>query len=656
MKYLINGTGTEEGLYPLTCEMPAGLLSVEKNGGPGKKTILDCFIEDMEENEQTEGYLVVSCEQYVGAYKAWREKQLFKDKIQVVLSEENRDHASLIKEFIQDQEADWLVVPHNAAFSMQYIIEEWRHQEAVESCVVCCGNEVSSYELPIFLLKKGQFREEMKKLFIYRPEKLIKSLPEYERLLDEMGVPLQHREFSIQVYTQERYGDYYISNIHMENTILCEGVALAYIRLHNGSSNCLTPEHARIGYHLWLEQTYEDSFQVDKILMPQTEPIPLPVEIQAGELKELPVWVEAPATYGKYYLQFDLEIDGVWQAGGSNRFCFPCVSFTGEAVAPYPGAVLAGMKKVYLTGLPESANAGEQLEAEALRSFVKRVLPEYYLMEYPISRLEGFWSSYSRLLNKKEDRMLFYTNGILGAPECMEEEHFRRRTASFATRPEFLVPFVIPPQHMAFPEGEEGRKQIGHSAAAYKGTNYFLLGGNEKDYSFLREHFHCSNLGRAPRMSFSMDAPVLEATGDDFTVVVCGESREGFLDSAFRAIDDNGYRRMYLNLDYNAYQPGAWFGLESRRFLIDFCYKTIGATKAVVTDSVYGLSFALMCHRPCIVLGCMEEKEWFERRSDVLFLERAEQLKDACRAILKEKGQGPLSDSLYADMERFLTL
>ena len=655
MKCLINGTGIEEGLYPLTCEMPAGLLTVEKNSKMGERTILDRFIEEMEEDGQTEEYLVVSCEKYVGAYEAWREKQLLKDKIQVVLSGENRKHADLIKEFIQNQEDDWLVMPHNAAFSMLNVVEEWRNQAAEDSCVLCCGNEASSYELPVLFLKKGQFSEEMRKLFFYRPEKLTKSLPEYERLVAGAGEPTQYREFSLQAYTQERYGDYYISNFHMENTIPGEKAAFAYFQLHNGSSVSLTPERARIQYHLWLEQTYEDSFQVDKIPMPQTEPVPLPVEIKAGESRELQILVEAPPTYGKYFLQFDLEVDGVWQAGECDYLCFPCVSFIGEVAGPYPGAVLAGMKKVYLTGLPESANAGEQLEAEAAKEFVKRVLPEHYLMEFPFGKLEGFWHSAGRLLNES-DRMIPYTSGVLGAPEYMAEEHLRRRTAPIATHPKFLVPFVIPPQHMAFPEGEEGKEQIGHSAAAYKGGNYFLLGGNENDYCFLKENFHRSNLGKAPRLSFSMDAPELEATGDDFTVVVCGGSREGFLDSVFQAIDDNGYHRMFLNLDYNAYQPGAWFGPESRRYLIDFCYRTIGATKAVVTDSVYGLSFALMCHRPCVVLGCVEEKEWFEGRSDILFVEQIEQLEEACMAILKEKGQGPLPSSFYADMERFLTL
>lgn len=655
MKCLINGTGIEEGLYPLTCEMPAGLLTMEKNGKMGERTILDRFIEEMEEDGQIEEYLVVSCEKYSKAYKEWREKQPFMDKICIAVSGENSNHAALIMDFIQEKEADWLVMPHNVAFSMLNVIEEWRNQAAVDSCVLCCGNEASSYELPVLFLKKGHFPEEMSKLFFYRPEKLIKSLPEYERLVAGAGEPTRYREFSVQVYTQERYGDYYITNFHMENTIPGEKAAFAYFQLHNGSSTCLTSERARIRYRLWLEQTYEDSFQVDKIPMPQAEPIPLPMEIKAGESRELQVLVEAPATYGKYFLQFDLEVDGVWQAEECDYLCFPCISFIGEVAGPYSGAVLAEMKKVYLIGLPESANAGEQLEAEAAKVFISRVLPEHHLMEFSAGQLEGFWSSASRLLNEG-DRIVPYTSGIMGEPMYMGEEHLRRRTAPIATHPKFLLPFVIPPQHMAFPEGEEGKEQIGHSAAAYKGGNYFLLGGNENDYCFLKENFHYSNIGKAPRLSFSMDAPVLEATGDDFTVVVCGRSREGFLDSVFRVIDDNGYHRMFLNLDYNAYQPGAWFGTESRRYLIDFCYRTIEATKAVVTDSVYGLSFALMCHRPCVVLGCMEEKEWFEERSDILFVEQIEQLEEACMTILKEKGQGPLPASFYADMERFLTL
>lgn len=655
MKCLINGTGIEEGLYPLTCETPAGLLSAAKNGRVGESTILDRFIEEMEVTGEAEGYLIVSCEKYAGAYEVWIEKQPLKDKICLVISGENREQISLAEEFIRDQESDWLVLPHNAAFSFQYMVEKWREQETAESCVLCCGNEAGSYELPVFFLSKGQVSEKMGKLLVYWPEKLIKSLPEYERMVAEEGRAGRFREFSVQAYTQERYGSYFISNIHMENTIPGESAAFAYIQVHNKSGESLVPERTRIGYRLWLEQTYENSFQVDKIPMPQKEPVPLPVEIKAGESRELPVQIEAPAVYGKYYLQFDLEIDGIWQTGESDYFCFPSVSFIGEAIGPHCGAALAGMKKVHLTGLPESANAGEQLEAEALKVFARRVLPEHYLMEYTAGQLENFWQGGSRLFNE-EDRIIPYTSGMLAAPQSMGEEHLRRRTAPLAIHPKFLVPFVIPPQHMEFPDTEDGREQIGHSAAAYKGSNYFILGGNENDYCFLKENFHRSNLGKAPRMSFSMDAPELEACGDDFTVVVCGGSREGFLDNAFNAIDSNGYHRMFLNLDYNAYQPGAWFGPESRRFLIDFCYKTIGATKAVVTDCVHGISFALMCHRPCVALGCSEEAEWFRGRNDIFFIEKADELESACLAAIKERGQGPLPLELYADMERFLRL
>lgn len=654
MKCLINGTGIEEGLYPLTCEMPAGLLSVEKNGKAGEKTILDRFIEEMEESGEAEEYLIVSCEKYAGAYEAWREKQPLKDKIRLAVSEENREQVSLAGEFIRGQESDWLVLPHNAAFSFRYMVEKWGRIGKPESCALCCGNDVYNYELPVLFLNRGELPDKMEKLFVYWPEKLIKSLPEYEQMVEE-GSFRHSREFSVQAYTQERYGSYFISNIHMENTISGESKAFAYITVHNESNDSLTPERTRIGYRIWLEQTYEDSFQVDKIPMPRKEPVPLLAEIGPGESRELPVLVDAPVIYGKYYIQFDIEIDGVWQAGESDYFCFPSVSFIGEVTGPYSGAALAGMKKVYLTGLPESANAGEQLEAEALKVFAGRVLPEHYLMEYTASRLENFWQGGSRLFHE-EDRIVPYASGKVGTSQSMGEEYLRRRTAPLAIHPKFLLPFVIPPQHEDFPDTEEGREQIGHSAAAYKGNNYFVLGGNENDYCFLKKNFYRSNLGKAPRMSFGMDAPELEASGDDFTVVVWGESREGFLDSAFEAIDRNGYRRMYLNLDYNAYQPGAWFGPESRRYLIDFCYKTIGVTKAVVTDCVHGISFALMCHRPCVALGCSEEAEWFRDRSDIFFIERVDELEAACLAAIKEKGQGPLPQKLYADMERFLQL
>lgn len=658
MKCLINGTGIEEGMYPLTCEIPAGLLSLKKGGKAGENTILDRLLQELETFGEVEEYVLAICERYEKAYKSWMEQHLLKEKMNLVVFPENTEEKALIKLCLgEEQPSDWLVLPHNAAFYVNHVLEDWKNRDAAISCVLCCGNEKKSYELPVFLLKKGKFSvdsQSMGKIYTHRPEKLTKTLRDYEQLVVGNGGPRIYPEFSIQAYTQERYGNYYISNIHMENTIPGKGATFAYIRLHNGSEMDLTPENTRIGYHLWLEQTYEDSFQVDKIPVDGKEPVVLPWMIKAGEAMDIPVAIEASGIYGKYYLQFDIEVNGEWQAK-KEYFCFPCVSFINETLGLYNGAALSTMKKVHLTGVPESANAGEQLEAEAARQFVGQMLPEHTILEYPVGQLEDFWNGGAKLLNK-EDRMIPYTSGVLGSLAAMGEENFRRRTASLAIHPKFLVPFIVPPQHMAFPETEEGREQLGHSVAAYKGVNYYVLGGNEKDYKFIRKNFCRSNLGKAPRLSFGMDAPELTADGDDFTVVVCGRSVEGFLDTAFKVIDENGYHRMFLNLDYNAYQPGAWFGPESRRFLIDFCYKTIGATRAVVTDTVYGLSFALMCHRPCVVLDCAEEREWFRERSDVLFIDSVEQLEEACKTVLWKEGQGPLPASMYKDLERFLTL
>lgn len=608
MKCLIKANTIYENMYPLTKDTPAGLLSV------GGRPVVDWLLEDLESSGEVTEYLIVVCGQHRTNVRNWKEGQAFRDKIKLLSEEEAAEIAD---------SSDMLTLP--AEMITAFSIGE--------------------------ALKEGK---DVKRLLSEEAAILVNSLPKYEDLNHRRFLPRIHDKFQIEAFTQERYGDIFISKIQMVKQIQCGESGMAKIRLHNLSDGPLTPENTTVRYRLWREQTYKDRFEVDKILTPQAPEIPLPVTLPAGEAAELSVEICAPGRPGKYYLKIDLKKDDDWLEGENAYLLFPSVSFIAELHHDISEGELLSRPKVILAGTPESSNAGEQLEAVAIREFMERHFPTYKIMEYTARRLEEFWQLEGVICNEK-DIIVPYGSGFMGLPEKMGEEHLRRRTAAAASLPEIWLRFFSMPQHIAFSETQEGKKEIEDSATAYGRNHYYLAGASEADYQFLKRYFKKSRISKAPLLSFGKAAREdREPRGDDFTVVAYGEGREGFLDTVYQAIDSNGYHRMYLNLDYNAYQSSAWFGERSRSCLIDFCCDIIQDTRAVVTDTFYGLAYALICRRPCVVYQQSQDAEWFAERDDVIFVEKPEEIEEACKQILLKKGKGPLDGVHYQPFIEFL--
>ncbi len=612
MKCLIKANTIYENMYPLTKDVPAGLLSI------GGRPVVDYLLEDLESSGKITEFFVVVCEEYRTKVLKWKEGHGLKDKIKV-LSE--GEAAGISGE--ETGLSDVLEVPAElfTDFSIGRLLRE---EEDVAAA-----------------LREGE-------------TVLINSLPIYEDYNHRRLVPKDYEKFQVEAFTQERYGDIFISRISMAKRVLCGESHIAKIRLHNLTGAALTPENTTLRYRLWREQTYEDRFEVDRILMPDCGQIALPVTLEAGGAADMDVEVQIPIQSGKFFLKFDLAEEEKQPSEEVGHLLFPSVCFIADYYYDVPENALLAMPKVILAGSPESANAGEQLEAAAIKEFMEQYFPGYKFMDFTARRLEQFWKLGGAISNEK-DIIVSYGSGWMGLPEKMEEEHLRRRTASAASMPKMWLKFISMPQHVAFSETENGKKEVKHSATAYSGKNYFLAGAAEADYQFMKHAFTRSRISKAPLLSFGMTQREEKVpTGDDFTVVVCGGGQEGFLDAAYQAIDSNQLRRMYLNLDYNAYQPGAWFGERSRNRLIDFCCGIIQDTRAVVTDTFYGLAYALICGRPCVVYHQSQDGEWFRERDDVIFVERLEEIEEACKRILGKEGKGPLSSALYQPFLKLL--
>lgn len=656
MKCLILANKVNSGLFPLTKELPAGLLPLKG------KTALEWTIEDLETIGDMK-YLMVSCDAYEQAVNHWKEQKEYGKKISVITMQEEAQE-DIPENLLQGETEDILVIPSNVLFefSLSEIVKYCRDER--KTAVLVHGNEEDYEELPVRFYTADALKNGISGAECRQPEKIfvegfcrqLDSHGTYEDLESGRGGIFLHNKFNVQAFTQERYGEIYISGISMDKQVFCKKKTQAELVIGNNGSNRLNGENTRISYRLWLEQPRIDSYIVDKIPVETDEVFSLPCTIEPGENKKIKLDITVPDICGKLFIRFDIENNGKWLAEGSHYLCFPTVTTVAEPDLPWSRAELLGSPKNIFVGMPESANAGEHLEAAALKEFVKKLLPERPCLEYPARKLEEYWKNCGRIFNQ-DDLIFAYGSGFMGLPEKMAEENFRRRTASVVAMPKIRLKMFIPPLHQKFEKSESGMQEVMHSATAYGGSNYYIYGANEEDYHFFLEKFEKTNVGKTPLLSFGMEAlPDKEPEGDDFTVVVCGGSEEGFLDTVFDAIDKNGLRRMYLNLDYNAYQPGAFFGSCGRDFLIDFCSKTIQDTKAVVTDSYYGLAYALHCNRPCVIYGDGLDREWFSERDDVIFVDKLEEIEDACRLVLDRKGRGPLDETFYQPFRRQISM
>lgn len=659
MKCLILANKVNNELFPLTKEVPTGLLDLK-----GKPSI-EWMLDELEAAGDLE-YLVATCAVYEQSVLNWKNSQSYGEKITILTvsaeAEEEEIIATLLKE--KEVETDMLVIPDDLVLnlSLKKMVERWRSAE--EPVIFGRGNEGDFAELPIHfyskeLLNTGEplsNRAGWKREYLEDYCTRITCLSLYEDLQEGPIGTRNHDKFEIQTFTQERYGDIFISWISMDRNIPCRQQGQAEIMIHNQSQKALSPENTRLSYKLWLEEPHTDSYEVDKIPVQIDDIYPLPLTILPGEEAKVKLDVKVPGVCGRYFVKFDLELDGVWLGENANYLLYPSVSFGAEAASDLSMGALIAQPKIIFVGMPESANAGEHLEAAAMKEFVQKIFPDRPCLEYPARKVEEYWRNCGKIVHP-DDLVFPYGSGFMGQPEKMAEEHFRRRTASSVAMPRIRLRMFISPTHQGFLSAEDGMEQVGHSATAYGGTNYYLYGANEEDYQFFMNNFEKTNVAKAPLLALGKaSVEDREPTGDDFTVIVCGGSKEGFLDAAFDAIDKNDLHRMFLNLDYNAYQPGAFFGSKGREYLMNFCCETILETKAVVTDNHFGLGYALMCNRPCVVYGESLDKEWFAGRDDVIFVEKLEDIEGACKEILSRKGKGPLKEEYYLPLKRQISM
>ncbi len=655
MKCVIMATKIAEHMYPLTKEVPVGLLDL--NGKPALEWILD----ETEAAGDLE-YLVATCAVYEPAVLKWKNNLPYGEKITVITVPEKAGEEEIVVTVYKEKELkeDVMVIPGDTVLylSLEDMIAAWRESE--EPVIFGRGNKRNFEELPIHFYTEELFstgesftdREDWKRVYMEGYCDSIRDLAKYEDLQNTVIGEAEHNKFGIQTYTQERYGDIFISRISMDRNIGCKKQGQAELLLHNKSQKILNPDNTKLTYSLWIEEPIPGTYDVQRISMNVDDVIPLPATINPGEEARIKVDVKVPGYCGKYYVKFDLEIEGEWIGKDANYLLFPTVSFSAEPAHEIPAGALQAQPKILFVGMPESANGGEHLEAAALKEYVQKLYPERLCLEYPARNVEEYWRNCSKIVHP-DDLVFPYGSGFMGMTEKMAEEHFARRTASSVAMPKIRLRMFISPTHEQFSKVENGMEEVGHSAVAYGGTNYYLYGANEADYQFFLENFPKTNVAKAPLLSLGKEAVEDRTpTGDDFTVVVCGESREGFLDTTYEAIDKNDLHRMYLNLDYNAYQPGAFFGKTGRDYLMKFCCDTILDTKAVVTDNHYGLGYALMCNRPCVVYGTDVDKEWFSDRDDVIFIDKLEEIEGACKEILKRTGKGPLKEEYYLPLKR----
>lgn len=652
MKCLILANKVNKELFPLTKEVPAGLLPLKG------KPVVEWMIEDLETIGDIE-YLMVSCNAYDRKIKDWKQRKSYGEKISVRMVSEEACEEEILKMLEGELGKETLLVlpsDYMFEFSLAELVKEFRESEKPLRFVH--GNEQSYEELPVHFYNGDEMeqRAQWNRIFVEDFCYLIDSLPKYEDLEAGRVGARVHDKFEIQAYTQERYGDIYISRITMDKRVLCKRKVQAELVIANRGQKVLNSSNSRLTYSLWLEEPRVDSYVVDRIPIETDEIFPLPCTLEPGEEKIVKTDVTVPYVCGKFYLRFDIEIEGQRMAQDAHYLCFPTVTVTAEPAADRTREELMSQAKIIFVGMPESANGGEHLEAKAIKEFVCSILPDRLCLEYPARNVEEYWRICGRISNP-DDLVFVYGSGYMGTPEKMAEENFRRRTASSVAMPKIRLQMYVLPLHQGFDRMEDGREQIEHSATAYGGNNYYLYGASEADYQFFLKHFEKTNVGKAPLLMYGLESVEdREPAGDDFTVVVCGGSAEGFLDTTFRAIDENQLRRMYLNLDYNAYQPGAFFGQNGREYLMNFCEETILDTKAVVTDSYYGLAYALHCNRPCVVYGNSQDKEWFADRDDVIFVEKLEEIEAACKEILNRKGKGPLKAEHYLPLKRQISL
>lgn len=304
-------------------------------------------------------------------------------------------------------------------------------------------------------------------------------------------------------------------------------------------------------------------------------------------------------------------------------------------------------KKIIVCLGADYGNLGDVAITLSQIEYLKKLFPEYIVMEYPISKTFCNFKSLREIIN--QDDIITIVGGGNTTYKYRDIEYCRQFIIK-KFKKNIIFSF---PQSVDFTDATP--KFINKMKKVYMSHHNFYYFVREK-YSFNTIKNQMPNLKcfLYPDIVFSYDINYLKLNRSIITLTIRNDKERYLNDLQRQKIVTTLEKYGKINFRDTQCIDEVDFSMENRKRMLEDLLKVFYSSKLVVTDRLHGMILSYITNTPCIVLPCNNKKikgcyEWIKNSDNVFYIEEFNE--DAFNKIVEKfiNIDNPLNNKINFD-------
>lgn len=279
---------------------------------------------------------------------------------------------------------------------------------------------------------------------------------------------------------------------------------------------------------------------------------------------------------------------------------------------------LTRKKKIYIFGVPQHGNIGDQAILVGELAMIKNELPEYKAINVSSKYVLKFPKLAKKIV--KNDIILYTGGGFLGSLWINEEHMFRNVLKLFHENK-----IIAMPQTFYFSSNSEGKTILEESKIVYsKCKNLSIICREKYSYNFMKENFQKLKIFLLPDMALYLNT--LKYNINKSNILLCLRNDKEKIDSNHEELLGKLSVLKKFNVDKTdtVIKKSFIFKNRTRTKIILNKIKEFSNYKLVITDRLHGMIFAYLAKTPCLVIDSKSYKvrgvhEWIKESNYIKF-------------------------------------
>ncbi|CAM3167366.1 polysaccharide pyruvyl transferase family protein [Pediococcus acidilactici] len=269
--------------------------------------------------------------------------------------------------------------------------------------------------------------------------------------------------------------------------------------------------------------------------------------------------------------------------------------------------------QIMLLDVPTNGNIGDQAIVYATRLFLKRLVPNYSILEVTYTDLNAVLNV---LKNNLSNHTLIILNGGGNLGDIYPSEEFNRWLTFKKLKANKKILF---PQSISFQKNKKGEKMLKKSISSYtKATNLEVFLREKKSFNFFKNKYKINNSTLVPDIVFSLEK----------AISINNNKRSGVITLLRNDVEKGNYDLTELYKKFvdksvkysDTFVANITVDKSNREKLVLDKINELSKYELVITDRLHGMILSYLSHTPTLVI---ENNNWKIKSTYETWLKKA---------------------------------